>query len=121
MNPKILNIIAIGSCFLFLFGNIIFALTDNPTGTANPKIYYIPDAIKNFALIWLCWEYAKKFKGVIYLLWVFFLWLSAGQLVNFMLFNPYYEMISDRVFLVVAVIDFIIRYKKLRSNANRQQ
>lgn len=121
MNTRVLNIIAISSCFLYLFGNIVYALMDNPTGTANPKIYYIPDAIKNFALIWLCWEYAKKFNGIIYILWYFFIWLSLGQLVNFLLFNPYYEMVSDRVFFIIAIGDFFIRYKKLRSNANRQQ
>ena len=98
----------------------MYALMDNPQGTANPKIYYIPDGIKNFALIWLCWEYAKRFKGVIFLLWTFFMWLSIGQLINFMFFNPYYEMISDRVFFIIAIIDFITRYKKMRKNADRQ-
>lgn len=114
MNQRFLNINALLGCLFFLIGNIVYDWLDTPEDLANYRIFYIPFSYMVFALILLAKDYAQKQRRPIYIFWWFFMWLSIGQIVKFLLFNPFLQMISDYGFLGIAILGTI--YKLYNAN-----
>lgn len=114
MNPRILNIFGLLSCALFLCANIVFDIWDTPGHPLDYRLFYIPLSIMIFALILLAKDYARKAGGGIYIFWWGFSWLSVGQVVKFIIFNPYIQMVSDYLFLSLVIIGAIIKLWKLK-------
>lgn len=114
MNTRFLHICGLVSCALFLIGNIAFDILDKPESPADYRIYYIPLSLMVFILILMAKDYAKKESKAVFILWWFFFWLSIGQIVKFIIFNPFIQMVSDYLFLGLASIGTIIKLCKLK-------
>lgn len=114
MNPRVLNTFALVSCTLFLCANIVFDIWDSPEHPLDYRVFYIPLSVMIFSLVLLVKDYAKKNGGKVYVFWWFFLWMSTGQLVKFIIFNPYIQLVSDYLFLALAIIGVIIKVWKLK-------
>lgn len=107
------HIFALVCCLFFLLGNIYFDWADTPDNPADGRIFFIPMSVMIFSLILLCDEYSpEKLKPY----WWVFIWLSIGQIIKFIGFNPYVKMLSDYAFLAIIIIGFIY---KIRKNARQ--
>lgn len=114
MNQRFLNILALLGCLSFLVGNIAYDWLDTPDSPANPNIFYLPFSVMVFSLILLCYDYAKKQNKIIGIFWWFFLWMSIGQLVKFILFNPFHQLISDYAFLTLALLGVLYKLYQIK-------
>lgn len=114
MNKSFIHILALIGCSLFLVGNIVFDLLDTPESPADYRIFYIPFSFMVFTLILLAKDYAKTESKVLHIIWWFFLWLSIGQIIKFLLFNPFHRMISDYGFLGIAILGTIVKLCQLK-------
>jgi len=110
MKFKQTQIFALICCLCFLAGNILYDWLSTDDAPADYRIFYVPFSLMVFALILNGYKHATK-KTEPY--WWFFLWLSIGQMIKFLLFNPYLQMISDYLFLALVVIGLI--YKLIRN------
>ncbi len=108
-----MNKFALISCLCFLVGNITFDILDTPEHPADYRIYYLPLSIMIFALILVA---RKSTVGTMRTIWSFFMWLAVGQVVKFLITNPFIQMISDYLFLAIVTIGTLY---KLAKNADR--
>lgn len=65
-------------------------------------------------MVLMAHDASKKNGGIIQILWWGFLWLSFGQIVKFLGFNPFVTMVSDYLFLSLVIIGTIIKLWKLK-------
>ncbi len=96
-------------CAFFLAGNIAYDWLDTPENPADYRIFYVPLSLMIFALILNGKKNATKQTEPY---WWFFLWLSIGQMVKFLIFNPYLQMLSDYGFLALVTIGLTIKLIK---------
>jgi len=109
------GILALLTCGLYLAANIVYDWLDTPEQPADYRIYYIPLSLMIFALILNGKKHASN-KAKPY--WWAFMWLAIGQLVKFILFNPFLQMLSDYGFLLLVVIGLIYKLiKNARTSA----
>lgn len=108
------HIFALICCLSFLAGNVLYDWLDTPDKPADYRIYYVPLSLMIFSLILLCKKNATK-KTEPY--WCFFMWLSIGQIVKFLIFNPFLQMLSDYGFLGVVTIGLIYKLIKNAQSA----
>ncbi len=114
MNVRFLNIMALIGCGCYLAGNISYDILYNEGKEPSPLIFYIPLSVMIFTLILLCKDYAKKQRDIIYPFWWFFTILAAGQVVKFLIFSPYLQLVSDYGFLAMALIGLLYKLYKLK-------
>lgn len=114
MNIRFLNMLGLSGCLMFLIGNITYDILDTPESPADYRIFYIPFSFMTFSLLTLAKDYAKKQTHTLFVLWWGFWWLSIGQCIKFLFFNPFLQMISDYGFLAFVIAGVIYRI-----NANK--
>lgn len=111
---KQLNIFALLCCGFYLVANIYYDLVDIPCEYNCPtaldgRIVYFPMGLLIFALSLLCKVNSPK---NIEPYWWVIVWLSVMQLIKFIGFNPYVQMISDYFILGLVTIGLIYKLIK---------
>ena len=113
------HIFGLLSCALYLGCNIAYDWIDIPCEyncptAADSRLFFIPFSLMVFVLSLICRLSAKQNGfNVMEIIWDAFMWLSILQVVKFVGFNPFLQMLSD--YAVLLIIAVRVTYKIIKN------